>query len=83
MGGTRDRYINQPPNLVWICQACHADIESHRENSYRDGWLARRGRDAAAVPLITLDDRMIMLGYQGSAMIIDSLAGINEGPTPW
>ena len=50
MGGSRRADTNQPANLVMLCDFCHHDIESHREDAYQDGWLVHAGVDPATVP---------------------------------
>lgn len=49
MGGTRDPAINLPPNLLLLCLACHANVESHRFAAYDDGFLVPMGSSPAAV----------------------------------
>lgn len=61
MGGTRDPKINDHTNLVFICQECHQHIESHRTDSYREGWLVARNASPAEQYLIDTNRRMIML----------------------
>lgn len=68
MGGTSDPAINRAPNLVWICLDCHADIESHRQTAYADGWLVRRGADPAVVPLVNTFRDVLMLLPDGTAI---------------
>jgi 5-methylcytosine-specific restriction protein A len=52
MGGTRDKKINSPANLVLVCGQCHAEIESDRLDAYDTGWLVRRGYDPAGIYLV-------------------------------
>lgn len=41
-GGSSRPEINLPSNLVFICSACHEDIErSHRLKAIGDGWLVQ------------------------------------------
>jgi 5-methylcytosine-specific restriction protein A len=82
MGGTKNPIVNTAPALVWICGECHNWIESYRDKARGDGWLVRRGFDPAGQSLITTTDSLIMLTADGG-VVPASLAGINEGPTPW
>jgi hypothetical protein len=51
-GGTLRPEINSPENLVWICEKCHAWIESRRIDAYASGWLVKEGIDGPAeIPL--------------------------------
>lgn len=42
MGGSRELWVNQPANLVALCQACHEWVESHRGDARDLGWLVSR-----------------------------------------
>lgn len=68
MGGTRNPIVNTAPALVWICQPCHAEIESYRQTAYVDGWLVRRGADPATTPLVNLLRDVLMLLPDGSVI---------------
>lgn len=61
MGGSKDPNINAATNLVWICASCHDDIESHRTDSYRSGWLVARNGNPAEQYLIDVNRVMLML----------------------
>jgi hypothetical protein len=54
MGGTRDKSINYPSNLVALCSACHAWVESNRDAAYMTGWLVHREHSPADVWLVDL-----------------------------
>jgi 5-methylcytosine-specific restriction protein A len=43
MGGTSDPTINDPANLVLLCQTHHAQVESNRSEAYAADLLTRRG----------------------------------------
>lgn len=58
MGGTSDPDINSPANLVFLCRACHRDIESNRMIAAAAGWLVGMSLDPAAVPV-----KMDVTGY--------------------
>jgi hypothetical protein len=55
MGGTREKRLNLPSNLVAICGSgttgCHGWIESHRSEAEDEGWLVSRYQESAEVPL--------------------------------
>jgi 5-methylcytosine-specific restriction protein A len=61
MGGTRDKKINSPANLVVLCAGCHREIESDRLDAYDTGWLVRRGFNPAEQYVIDASGRMLML----------------------
>lgn len=52
MGGTKDPAINDPANLVLVCNDCHGHIESYREQSYELGWLLSYGQDPTQIPVL-------------------------------
>jgi hypothetical protein len=49
MGGTDRTELNEPSNLLALCgsgtSGCHGWVESHRSDSYGDGWLCYRNDD--------------------------------------
>lgn len=51
MGGSTRPGINEPANLVLLCAACHAHVESHREDAYTAGWLLHDRDDPRLVPV--------------------------------
>lgn len=62
MGGTRDQKTNSMENLVFICSGCHSEIESNRDDSYRDGWLVHSWDDPARVALLAYDGVPVVHG---------------------
>ncbi len=73
-GGSRDRY-DRVENLVLVCGTgstpdCHFYIHNHPAESYQCGWLVRRGKDPAEVPLLTAT-QIIMLTPDGTAVVND------------
>lgn len=53
IGGTRLDWINQPANLVLLCQSCHQHIETNRTVFRERGFLIPMGNlTAEQVPLI-------------------------------
>lgn len=42
MGGTSDPSINDPGNLVLLCQTHHTQVESNRSDAYAANLLTRR-----------------------------------------
>lgn len=72
-GGSRMWWINQPSNLVVLCLACHADIESHRAQAYEDGWLVKRGVDLPSeVPIRTWRGDFLFLIDEGGLVHVGS-----------
>lgn len=75
MGGTRDRQINAPSNLVVLCRPCHDWIESHRTRALADGWLIPSNGNPAVVPVrsglhgrvLLADDGRIIPTAEGAA----------------
>jgi hypothetical protein len=52
MGGTSDPAINEPSNLVMLCDACHLrGVEIYRLQAYRDGFLLYASGDPAREPV--------------------------------
>ena len=55
MGGTREKRLNLPSNLVAICGSgttgCHGWIEHNRSEAEDAGWLVSRYQECAEVPL--------------------------------
>lgn len=68
MGGTRDKGINSPANLILVCQSCHADIESHRLDAYDTGWLVRRVDNPAEKYLVDITGLTFCLLPDGSVV---------------
>lgn len=56
MGGTKNKMINSPANLLWLCgsgtEGCHGWIESHRTAGYEDGLLLHRNDDPTTIPVV-------------------------------
>lgn len=66
-GGTRRPEINSPENLVWICNACHDWIESHRTEAYERGWLVKEGVDGPLeIPIVNVYGQESFLMPDGS-----------------
>ncbi|MFG2141894.1 HNH endonuclease [Streptomyces sp. NPDC048650] len=42
MGGAREQWINQPPNLLLVCTTCNLWFEDNPRDSYAAGWKVRR-----------------------------------------
>jgi hypothetical protein len=51
MGGSKAADTNTAPNALAVCEPCHRDIESHREDALKFGWLVRQGANPAEVPV--------------------------------
>lgn len=72
-GGTRRPEINSPENLVFVCNACHDWIESHRLGAYATGWLVHEGIDGPSeVALVDKERRrMFFLTEEGEIIYIN------------
>jgi hypothetical protein len=68
MGGTTDRRINDPRNLVRLCgtgtTGCHGWVESHRAFARHEGWLLR-SLDDLDTPLVNAWGVLIRLTAEG------------------
>jgi hypothetical protein len=51
-GGTRRPESNGAANLLDLCLACHARIESHRNWAYGSGLLLQQHQDPTRVPVV-------------------------------
>lgn len=50
MGGTRDKAINLPSNLLHLCYPCHREVESERAQAVEDGHIVSQYANPAEVP---------------------------------
>ena len=66
MGGTRHEAINSPANLLLLCHACHAFIESRRVWAIADGYLIPQGGDDPRDVKVLYRDRTVLLTHDGS-----------------
>jgi 5-methylcytosine-specific restriction protein A len=51
MGGTKRSETGSPVNALYLCQECHAWIESLRAHALRNGWLVSQSEDPALTPV--------------------------------
>lgn len=51
MGGSKRSETGSPVNALYLCQECHAWIESLRDHALRNGWLVRQSHDPALIPV--------------------------------
>jgi 5-methylcytosine-specific restriction protein A len=65
MGGSTDPEANLPANLIYVCAACHAFIESHRTWALEMGYLVRQGTRPSTVPIAYRHD-VVYLTDDGS-----------------
>jgi len=66
MGGTRRADANHPCNLLTLCVPCHLYVESHRAESYANGWLVSQALDPATVAvLVDRESRWVYLTESG------------------
>ncbi len=74
MGGTKRSETGSPVNALYLHQACHLDVEMHREESLYNGWLVRQSQDPALTPVnyrgrystLTNDGRVILVMPESS-----------------
>lgn len=52
MGGTRDKAINLPSNLLHLCYPCHREVESERSDSINTGRIVSQYSDPAETPFL-------------------------------
>ena len=65
-GGSKAADTNVASNAVYVCAACHRDIEMQRTNSLHYGWLVRQGKCPAEAP-IWMNWRWVYLNDDGTA----------------
>lgn len=69
MGGTSRTDTNSPANLLLVCgtgtTGCHGWIESHRDESFRFGYLLRQYEDPAQV-VVELHHGRVHLEHDGT-----------------
>jgi 5-methylcytosine-specific restriction protein A len=65
MGGSRDRRLSRPSNLVALCRRCHDDIESNRFVALDNGWLVLRLHDPCKVAISSALHGRVLLDDQG------------------
>lgn len=83
MGGTSDPAINEPQNLVLVCQPCHAWIEQFRRLAYELGWLVARAKQPESTPLVSyIRQTMTMLLTDGTA-VEDRLLPLPDTEMMW
>lgn len=51
MGGSKDPASGTAANALFVHPACHAQIESNREQAYEKGYLVRQGHNPAEIPV--------------------------------
>lgn len=51
MGGAREPWVNQPPNLLLVCTTCNSWFEDYPRDSYAAGWKVRRPQLPGEVPV--------------------------------
>lgn len=73
MGGSTDPRMNYPSNLVLLDSGCHSEVESRRDQAYKDGWLAHWSMNPANVPVQHAKHGLCMLNHDGSVTVIEPL----------
>lgn len=51
-GGSRRPETNKAANALGLCMYCHADIEDHRSQALKYGWLVPQHRIPSEVPVL-------------------------------
>ncbi|MDI3409280.1 HNH endonuclease [Streptomyces cavernicola] len=65
MGGAREPWINQPHNLLLVCEPCNGWFEDNPRESYEAGWKVRRPQLPDEVEVLYTDGRVYRLGADG------------------
>ena len=66
MGGTRRSDVHSYANLLALHPACHAAIESRREQALDDGLLVLQSQDPATVPVLIGGRGWVLLTADGA-----------------
>lgn len=53
MGSSSRGSTNEPSNLVCLCEPCHREIESHREQAIAEGYIVPQSQEPSTVPLLS------------------------------
>jgi len=62
MGGRKkNKYINEPENLLLLCEKCHMTVESNRKTAVDNGFLLRESDDPAVSPVFVGSRRWVLL----------------------
>lgn len=69
-GGSTDLATETAANIYGICRPCHANVESHRNFSYANGWLLHAALDPASEP-VWLWSGWVLLGEDGSVTNVE------------
>ncbi|MDP9101618.1 MAG: HNH endonuclease [Actinomycetota bacterium] len=70
LGGTSDAGSNLPANLLLLCAACHAHVESHRILAYQVGWLVLQGHVPSAVPVLRRNVAVLLDNQGGYVQLL-------------
>ena len=76
MGGSKSPWVNGAANLILLCGSgttgCHQHIESHRAESFDDGFLIRMGvATAETVPILHAVHGFVLLDDNGGIRIAE------------
>ncbi|WP_027944243.1 HNH endonuclease [Amycolatopsis taiwanensis] len=69
MGGSREPWVNQPPNLLHLCGPCHREVtDTHGRRAFAEtcGWLVRRGQTLPADVPVVLWHGLVLLADDGT-----------------
>lgn len=65
MGGAREPWINQAPNLLLACEPCNGWFEDSPTSSYEAGWKVRRPQLPDEVEVQYADGQVYRLASDG------------------
>ena len=69
MGGTRRDDTNTASAGLFLCQPCHAEVESDRIDAYAKGYLVAQSQSPASVPVLILG-QWVLLTDDGGARAV-------------
>lgn len=52
MGGSSSIWKGRASNGLWLCQPCHALVETNTQEVYDNGWKVKHGSAPATVPVL-------------------------------
>lgn len=74
MGGSRDKRLNLPANLLVLCGSgvtlCHGEVESNRTAALLDGFLLHRIQEPTEVPVNAFEG-WVLLDNEGGRRAVE------------
>lgn len=74
MGGAKEPWINQAPNLLLACEPCNGWFEDNPMPSYAAGWKVRRPQLPHEVEVQYADGRVYQLTSDGERTTVVEVA---------